>query len=162
MDEQLSSWVWWALHWMVWARSGIAWLLSQLVSDGMANLASVLTAIVALWVWAKLNWDARRRRNQLELFLKIKRERVAPMKFKGLRSALRIMRTLPMTEEQILSAAFSSKRIRIWSPSPNNPKAELQFQFDENAQKLRDADLRHNQLWTEGDLDTQPPVLATK
>lgn len=73
----------------------------------LADLSAVLTAAVAVWLWLKFVWVARTRRRKLEDYLK--GERSNPALDQGMRSILHLMSNLSMTEEQIYSAAFSSK-----------------------------------------------------
>lgn len=73
----------------------------------LADLSAVITAVVAVWVWLKLVWSARKRRRALEEYLQA--ERSNPKADQGMRSILHLMSNLSMTEEQIYSAAFSSK-----------------------------------------------------
>lgn len=74
----------------------------------LADAAQVLTAVVAVWLWLQLVWEARCRRKTLESYLRIEKEGADD---RGMRSILHLMSNLSMTEEQIYSAAFSSKLV---------------------------------------------------
>lgn len=71
-----------------------------------ADLAQVLTSIVAVWLWVRFILSAHRRRKALERYLRYEKNR---SKDRGMRSILHLMSNLSMTEEQIYSAAFGSK-----------------------------------------------------
>jgi hypothetical protein len=140
----LLDWTKHGLGYADWVWSYVWWVLS---ADSLANAASILTAIIAVLLWIKLTAGNRRRRKRLEEFLKLERDRVQP-RYKGLRSAHLIMRSLPMTEDQILSAAFASNVVRIWSPTPGGDGL-LQFQYEPQAKQVRKKDLTNRAHWAE-------------
>jgi hypothetical protein len=85
------------------------------VLDTIDHIASIATAIVAVWVWIAIIWRRAARVRALERLLRQEKEsdRRILLKGTGLRSITRLSADLRMTEEEILAAAFSSKRIEV-------------------------------------------------
>jgi hypothetical protein len=70
-----------------------------------ANVAAVITAIVATLAYGRFLCERRRKRQRLETYLKSDAQ-------KGGRSLLDLATTLGMTEAEIIDAAFRSQCIR--------------------------------------------------
>ena len=73
-----------------------------------ADLAAILTAIVAVFGYGRYRWDANCKRRKMEDYLKGEKNR---SKNQGQRSMLHLMARLGLTEAEILHASFSSKHI---------------------------------------------------
>lgn len=74
----------------------------------LGDLATIVTAAVAVWVWVLYVWQAKARQWRLEQYLENQRLNSGDQ---GMRTALHLMSNLAMTEEQIYTAAFNSKKI---------------------------------------------------
>lgn len=74
----------------------------------LADFAAIVTAVVAVWVWGRFVLQAKRRQWRLEEYLEEQRLNGGDQ---GMRTALHLMSNLAMTEEQIYTAAFNSKKI---------------------------------------------------
>ena len=87
----------------------------------VASLASIFTAVVALWVYLRRRrrWASKRRR--LEYYLRKERETGGD---KGQRTIMHLIRALGLNDAKILESAFSSKNIaRRVSKDPNTGEA---------------------------------------
>ena len=73
-----------------------------------ANVASIATAIVALYAYGCYRCRLRRKRIRLEQYLKSEKEKKTD---KGQRTVLHLSATLALTDSDILQAAFESKNI---------------------------------------------------
>src|SRR5215813_6053314 len=73
----------------------------------LANIASILTAMIAAGASAYLWMDRRSKRLRLEAYLKDEQAK-NPQEF---RSVTRLMAELGMTEAEILAASLSSRRV---------------------------------------------------
>lgn len=95
-----------------------------------ANLAAILTALIAVFGYGKYQWDACTKRKKLEAYLKSEKEKA---KDQGQRSALHLMARLGLTEAEILHASFSSKHIiRKVAKDPETSRAEaLLFEYED-------------------------------
>ncbi|QNA83630.1 hypothetical protein G4G27_06185 [Sphingomonas sp. So64.6b] len=77
--------------------------------DFLDHIASVATAVVAMWLWVIFVWRVWRRRWALNKYLK---DELAGYD-RGQRSLLRISGELKMTETEVLDAAFGSKNVEV-------------------------------------------------
>jgi hypothetical protein len=95
-----------------------------------ANLAAILTAVIAVFGYGKYQWDACTRRKKLETYLKCEKEKGNNQ---GQRSALHLMARLGLTEAEILHASFSSKHIaRKVAKDPETNRADaLLFEYED-------------------------------
>ena len=102
-----------------------------------ANLAAILTAVIAVFGYGKYQWDAKTRRKKLESYLKSEKEKGGNQ---GQRSTLHLMARLGLTETEILHASFSSKHISrrvAKDPETNRAEALLFEWYDEkNAEQI--------------------------
>lgn len=85
-----------------WAE-GVLWVLGL-----GANLAAIITAFIALWVWLWFRAERATRRKRLERYLLEVKSVGDGM---GQRTILHLMANLRMTEAQIFEAAFDSKLV---------------------------------------------------
>lgn len=87
-----------------------------------ANIAAIFTALVAAGAYGRYLLDRRRKRQDLEAYLK--RERDAEND-KGQRSLLHLMARLGLTEAELLQASFRSRLIeRRVAANPTTNRAE--------------------------------------
>lgn len=95
-----------------------------------ANLAAILTAIIAVFGYGKYQLDARCKRKKLEAYLKDEKSKG---KDGGQRSALHLMARLGLTEAEILHASFGSNHIiRKIAKDPETNRAEaLLFEYND-------------------------------
>jgi hypothetical protein len=92
------------------------------VLGAVANIAAILTALVALGASVFYGWDRRRKRRQLEAYLKAEK---ATGGNQGQRSILHLMAKLGLTEAELLQASFRSCHIvRRIAPNPATNRAE--------------------------------------
>jgi hypothetical protein len=73
--------------------------------EATANVAAVITAIVATVAYCRFLYDRRRKRSRLEAYLKTDKHQHG-------RTLLELATTLGMTEAEIMDAAFRSKHVR--------------------------------------------------
>ncbi len=73
-----------------------------------ANVAAILTAVVAVWAYGRYLWVQRQRRLRLENHLREERHAGD----QGHRTLLHLVAYLGMSEAEIVDAAFRSKVIR--------------------------------------------------
>ena len=73
-----------------------------------ANLAAILTAVIAVFGYGKYQLNAICRRKKLEGYLKKEKEKGSNQ---GQRSIMHLMAHLGLTEAEILQASFTSKQI---------------------------------------------------
>ena len=74
----------------------------------VANIAAILTALVAGFGYGAYRFDRYRKRRKLEAYLKAEMARGTD---KGQRSLLHLMARLGMTEAELLQASFQSAHI---------------------------------------------------
>ncbi|WP_206454926.1 hypothetical protein [Aurantimonas marina] len=74
-----------------------------------ANIAAIVTAVVAGWAYGRYVWERRQKRLRLEHHL---REEKAARRDQGQRTLLHLVANLGMTESEIVDAAFRSKYVR--------------------------------------------------
>lgn len=100
------------------------------VANFLANIASVITAVVAVGFWWRTSGAAKRRVQAVETYLKEQRKEDRKSHRTGARSMIHMMANLSMTEEQIYAAVFSSKDIKTW-PAQNEEgiATRLMFQY---------------------------------
>ena len=74
----------------------------------VANIAAILTAVVAAFGYSAYRWDKCQKRQRLEKYLKVEK---AIGKNRGQRSLLHLMANVGMTEAELIQASFRSKHI---------------------------------------------------
>ena len=74
----------------------------------IANIAAILTAIIAVFGYGAYRWDQSRKRQRLESYLKVEKTKD---KDRGQRSLLHLMAEVGMTEAELIQASFRSKHI---------------------------------------------------
>ncbi|WFU01956.1 hypothetical protein QA648_17930 [Rhizobium sp. CB3171] len=74
-----------------------------------ANIAAILTAVIAVWAYGRFLWERRQKRLRLESHLRDEKEMRAD---EGQRTLLHLVANLGMSEIEIVDAAFRSKVIR--------------------------------------------------
>jgi hypothetical protein len=80
-----------------------------IIKDGLeiaANVAAILTAVVATLAYVHFIWGERRRRLALEAYLREERRHSVD---EGRRTVTHLMAHLSMTEAEVLKAGFQSK-----------------------------------------------------
>lgn len=75
----------------------------------LANIAAILTAVIAAFGYGAYRWDQRKKREKLENYLKAEK---ATDKDQGQRSLLHLMANVGMTEAELIQASFRSKQIK--------------------------------------------------
>lgn len=99
----------------------------------LADLASVLTAVVAA-VAAVYFWNEKRsKRHRLESYLRARKR--DPLASTYQHTILHLMAKLGMTEEEILHASFSSRHIvcKIRADHSSGLATELVFEYSEES-----------------------------
>jgi hypothetical protein len=97
----------------------------------VANIAAIITAIVAVSAWGYYRWNLRRKRRRLENYLKAiwNNQR---LKNKG-RTLISLSAALAMTEADIMQAAFDSNRVRRRPKEDQNGNAvELLLEYKDS------------------------------
>ncbi len=74
-----------------------------------ANIAAILTAVIAVWAYGRYLWERRQKRLRLEQYL---RDEKAAGGNQGQRTLLHLVANLGMAESEIIDAAFRSKYVR--------------------------------------------------
>lgn len=96
----------------------------------VSDWAAILTAVVAIFAYGMYHCDQRSKRRTLEKHLKAEKDRSGN---EGKRTILHLMGHLSMTEAEVLSASFRSKKIRSFFVTDSKGRADaLLFQYDEN------------------------------
>ncbi len=91
----------------------------------IANVASILTAIVAVLAYGQYTLQAQARRWRLERYLKSVRH-----EGKGQKTVLHLMARLSMTEAEVLAAGFHSRKVVPKVDTDGDGKADkLLFQY---------------------------------
>lgn len=126
-----------------------AWVLDYI--DEVANIAAILTAMVATVFWWQHAYRRRLHRQEVETFLRLEREgdehRGAS---KGLRSMQLIVAHLALTEEQVKKAVFSSGVIRVWpiyEGRESNRIVDLGYQYEPRAKEVRQYERASTHSW---------------
>ena len=99
-----------------------------------ANVAAIVTGIVAAIVGGRYLWLVRHRRMVLETYLagELRVDEASGKSGAGVRSVMHLMGFVSMTEPEVLDAAFASRRIRSFThddPATGRSDALL-FQFE--------------------------------
>jgi hypothetical protein len=101
-----------------------------LVLSTFANLAQILTAVVAAGFGLSVLNRSRSRRLRLETYLAQVRKSDDPEARHGLRTALHLSAALSMTEAEVHEAAFGSSKIKVWPVADATGRADtVMFQF---------------------------------
>jgi hypothetical protein len=108
-----------------------------------ADIAEIVTGIIAAIVGGRYLWLVRRRRLILETYLRRERRKdeASQRKGGGVRSVLHLMGYASMTEQEVLDAAFASRHIRSFThddPATGRSDALL-FQFERYIDKHKAA-----------------------
>lgn len=74
----------------------------------VANIAAILTAIIAVLGYGAYRWDQRKKRKKMEEYLKAEKD---AGKGRGQRSLLHLMANVGMTEAELIQASFRSNHI---------------------------------------------------
>jgi hypothetical protein len=85
------------------------------------DIASIATAIVAVWAYARYRYLLRRKRVDLEEYLKSEKDKGANQ---GQRTLLHLSRALALSQADILQAAFDSKNIEPRIETDSDGKAK--------------------------------------
>ena len=94
----------------------------------IANVAAILTAIIAVAFYVGECCRRHRNRQKVEKFLKRVLEKNAPRGGEGLRTVLLLMSKLGLTEDEVLRATFENPKIRrrvAKDPTTNRAEALL-------------------------------------
>jgi hypothetical protein len=97
-----------------------------------ANIASILTAIVAAFFFCQFQLRARDRRIKLEQYLKQDKANARP-NFTGKRTVIHLMGKLKLTEDEVFHACFQSDHIACKTAvDPDTHRAtEILFEYVE-------------------------------
>src|SRR5277367_4550275 len=100
--------------------------------EDWANIASILTAVVAVCAWARFEWSMRNKRKRLENYLQFQK-RNATRGDRGQRSMLHLMANVGLTESEILQASFKSGYIKrlVATSESSHLASDILFQYDE-------------------------------
>lgn len=108
-----------------------------------ADIAEIVTGVVAALVAGRFLWLGRERRIMMENYLRAERskDKVEGNKEGGIRSVMHLMGYIAMTEPEVLDAAFASRNIRSFtSNDPGTGRSDaLLFQFEPRARQDRRA-----------------------
>ena len=101
-----------------------------------ADIAEIVTGLIAAIVGGRYLWLVRQRRLILETYLEVQRadDQASGKQGGGVRSVLHLMGYAAMTEPEVLDAAFASRHIRSFThndPATGRSDALL-FQFQKN------------------------------
>ena len=84
----------------------MTWLNDHLGT--IANIAAILTAMIAVFGYGAYRWDQRCKRIRLESYLKAQKSDGSN---RGQRSLLHLMAKVGMTEAELIQASFRSSKI---------------------------------------------------
>jgi hypothetical protein len=76
-----------------------------------ANLAAILTAIVAVVAYGWYQWCICKKCRKLEAYLKLEKEKDRDPSRQGQHNIIHLMAELGLTRDEILQASFRSKKI---------------------------------------------------
>lgn len=99
--------------------------------ETFANIAAILTAIIAVWAYGRFLWERRQKRIRLETHLRGEKSRAD----NGQRTVLHLVAHLGMSEAEIVDAAFKSKVIRRLVSVDEQGRADrllLEYEQDES------------------------------
>ena len=92
-----------------------------------ADWAAILTAIIAVLAYGRYEWVRHQKRTRLEEHLKAEKANGTD---KGQRTILHLVARLSMTENDVLDAAFRSKRVRcVINSDIEGYVAQLLFEY---------------------------------
>lgn len=95
----------------------------------VADIGSIITAMVALWAWYRFRDQSKSRQQRLEEYLlEVKAD---PTSGEGLKTVPHLMARLYMTETQVYEAAFNSDAIRAL-PREGKDGLATQVMFQHN------------------------------
>lgn len=97
----------------------------------ISDWSTILTAVVATLAYGKYRWDQCCKTSLLEKHLKAEKDRSDD---EGKRTILHLMGRLSMTEAEVLSASFRSKKVQSFFVTDSKGRADaMLFQYDENS-----------------------------
>jgi hypothetical protein len=101
----------------------------------VANIAAVVTGVVAALIALNVGYRRHARRVRLENYLK--EQRSDDTGDYGIRNIVHLMGNCSMSKDQVLEAAFASRKIKSWvaTDGQGGPDLELIFQYDERARR---------------------------
>ena len=97
----------------------------------LANIAAILTAMIAVWAYGRFLWERRQKRIRLETHLRDEKNSAD----QGQRTVLHLVAHLGMSEAEIVDAAFKSKVIRRLVSVDDQGRADrllLEYEYDES------------------------------
>lgn len=94
-----------------------------------ANLASILTAVVAAIAYFGYQSRANDRRNKMEAYLRNDKANAKPG-FHGQRTVLHLMAALKFTEDEVFQACFHSPHIVCKGKAEDGFVSRLLFEYD--------------------------------
>jgi hypothetical protein len=97
-----------------------------------ANLAAIITAVVATWAYGRFWLGQRNRQKKLEIYL---REQKLYGPDEGRRSVIHLMAYLSMTESEVQQAAFQSNVI-VTAPDIDFQRQDVGLLFEYNGSYL--------------------------
>lgn len=90
-----------------------AWVVSVRWLDILDHIATITTALVAVWAWQQFGIRRGQRRHALERYLKALQGKPQWQSDKGHRTIVHLMAELRQTEAELLEGAFVSNNIEI-------------------------------------------------
>jgi hypothetical protein len=100
--------------------------------DFWANWAAILTAAVAAFAYFRFQWGIRKKRLELEAYLKREKETDPNILTQGQHNIVFLMAKLGLTSDEILQASFRSKKIdRLPVQNPEFKRAvDILFRYN--------------------------------
>lgn len=103
-------------------------MLTEQHLEILANIAAILTAMIATWAYGHFLWERRQKRVRLETYL---RDEKNIRDDNGQRTVLHLVANLGMSEPEIIDAAFRSKVInRLVSVDKQGRADRLLLEYD--------------------------------
>jgi hypothetical protein len=102
--------------------------MRECIAD-IANVASIITAVVAVAASVYFKWDSSSKIKKMESYLKIEKAKSGD---KGQRSLLHLMANVGLTESEILHASFKSRIIarRLTTSAATHLANDILFEYD--------------------------------
>lgn len=86
--------------------------LANISLGGVANIAAILTAVIAVFGYVLYRVERYSKRRKVENYLKHRKEAAASDGKKGQHSVLHLMAQLGLSESEVYQASFGSKHIQ--------------------------------------------------
>jgi hypothetical protein len=96
-----------------------------------ANIAAIVTGIVAFWAWWCLKRDFSNKQKLLESYLKDEKEKAKKAGKQGEHSAARITKETGLSESEILRASYNNPRIGRVVPKDERLAQQVLFYYND-------------------------------